>query len=53
MRVTVEELPAQVGGFDLVYDGGVIEPDPQDCPWSTRLGTAIEREPAAGEAAAA
>ena len=33
-----------VGGFDLVYDGGVVEPDPQDRPWSTRLGTKVERE---------
>ena len=45
-----------MGGFDLVYDGGVVEPDPQDCPWSTRLGTAVERrkdaEPPAEGAAA-
>ena len=29
------EATSGVGGFDLVYDGGVVEPDPQDCPWST------------------
>ena len=38
-----------VGGFDLVYDGGVVEPDPQDCPWSTRLGTKVERENDGGD----
>ncbi|KAJ1459998.1 tubulin-tyrosine ligase family-domain-containing protein [Pelagophyceae sp. CCMP2097] len=36
---------ASVGGFDLVYDGGLVEPDPALCPWATRLGTAIERPP--------
>ena len=38
-----------VGGFDLVYDGGVGEPDPQVCPWSTRLGTKVERENDGGD----
>ena len=32
-----------MGGFDLVYDGGVVEPDPNVCPYATRLGCAIER----------
>ena len=35
-----------VGGFDLVYDGGIVEPDPQECPYSTKLGTHIERQTA-------
>ena len=34
-----------IGGFDLVYDGGIAQPDPEDCPWSTRLGCAILRPP--------
>jgi tubulin polyglutamylase TTLL9 len=38
-----------VGGFDLVYDGGVVEPDPQDCPWSTRLGTRVEKRGEGGD----
>ena len=35
-----------VGGFDLVYDGGIVEPDPAECPYSTKLGTYIERQAA-------
>ncbi|KAJ8614494.1 hypothetical protein CTAYLR_000754 [Chrysophaeum taylorii] len=34
-----------VGGFDLIYEGGVVQHDPENCEWSTRLGTAIFRRP--------
>ena len=33
----------------MVYDGGVVEPDPQDCPWATRLGTKVERDNEGGD----
>lgn len=32
-----------VGGFDLIYDSGIVQHDREQCAWSTRLGTAIIR----------
>ena len=51
-RLTGDE--EHIGGFDLIYDNGYVEVDPEDAAWSTYLGTASPlrppRPPPAGKA---